>query len=86
MRGADATKSAGTLGKHPNVSQCFVVLVAPGRARILRAVPLARGRDGGLRGGKHLHERSSERTQAPFRASSWAEAMEGLRPGLHYLH
>ena len=86
MRGADATKSAGTLGAYPTVSQQFVVLVAPGLARILRAVPLARGRDDGVRGGKHPHERSPERTQAPFQASSWVEAVEGLRPGLHYLH
>ena len=77
MRGANASKLAA--------SQQFVVLIAPGSARIMRAVPLARGRDDGS-GRKHPLDRGPERLQAPLRASLWAEALEGLQPGLHYLH
>lgn len=85
MRGTDATKLAGTAGKHPETGQQFAVLVAPGWVRILRAVPHARGSDGD-RGIARPQERGPERTQAPLRASHWGEAAEGLPSGLHYLN
>ena len=85
MRGTDATKLAGTAGKHPETGQQFAVLVAPGWVRILRAVPHARGQ-GGKSDVKRLHERGSEGSQAPSRLSNWAEAAEGLPSGLHYLN
>ncbi len=85
MRGANVARFDGSNGTKPCAGQRFVVFIAPGMVRVLRAVPHARGRDG--EGGvKRLHERGSEGSQAPFRLSNWAEAAEGLPPGLHYLH
>jgi len=86
MRGTDVAKLAGQAGEIRKDGQRFVVLIAPGSARILRAVPPARRPDGGVSGAERPHDRGTERTQAPLRASTWAEAAEGLPPGLHYLH
>ena len=85
MRGANAAKLVGKSGTSPQTGQRFVVFVAPGMVRVTRAVPHARGWDGDG-GVKRLHERGSDGLQAPFRLSTWAEAAEGLPPGLHYLH
>ena len=86
MRSADITKSAGLSGDSPRTGGNFVVFIAPGWTRIMRATPLARRSDDGVRGLKHSHGRGLERTQAPFQLSTWAEAAEGLPPGLYYLN
>jgi hypothetical protein len=82
MRDTGAAKIGG--GNDPG--QRFVVFVAPGLVRILRALPLARGWNGEDDGATHLHERGSDGSQAPIRSSAWAEAAEGFPPGLYYLH
>ena len=85
MRVANVARFDGSCGTKPHASQRFVVFIAPGMVRVLRAVPHARGRDG--KGDvKHPHERGSEGSQAPSRLSNWVEAAEGLPSGLHYLH
>jgi hypothetical protein len=86
MRGTNAAKSEGSTGVNPNASRQFAVLIAPGWVRILRAVPHARGSDERTRSVTGPQEKRPEGTQAPFRASTWAEAAEGLPSGLHYLH
>ena len=85
MRGANVARTVGQSGTKPHAGQRFVVFIAPGMVRVLRAVPHARGRDGNG-GVKRLHEREREGSQAPSLLSTWAEAAEGLPPGLHYLH
>lgn len=86
MRSADITNSAGNRGDLSRAGERFVVFVAPGWTRIMRATPLARRSDDDVRGVKHSHGRGLERTQAPFQLSTWAEAAEGLPPGLYYLN
>lgn len=85
MRDANAAKLDGSRGTRPHSDQRFVVFIAPGMVRVLRAVPHACGR-GGNGGVKRLHERGPDGMQAPGRFSTWVEAAEGLPPGLHYLH
>ena len=86
MRSADNTNLAGKRETLSRAAERFVVFVAPGWARIMRATPLARRSEDEVRGLKHSHGRGLERTQAPFQLSTWAEAAEGLPPGLYYLN
>jgi hypothetical protein len=86
MRSADAAKFVGDRGDDPQAGGRFVVFIAPGWTRIMRVTPLARRSDGEVCNVKHFHERGLERLQASLRPSTWAEAAEGLPPGLYYLH
>ncbi len=86
MRSADITKLAGNRADVSRAGERFVVFIAPGWARIMRATPLARRSDDEVRALKRSHGRGLERTQAPFQLSTWAEAAEGLPPGLYYLN
>ena len=86
MRSADFTNIPGKREILARAGERFVVFVAPGWTRIMRATPLARRSDDGVRGLKHSHGRGVERTQAPLQTSTWAEAAEGLPPGLYYLN
>lgn len=85
MRGHPVAKSVGEYGFAPNFGGRHVVLIAPGRVRILRAAPPARVGDVASIG---VDPRPADpgRLQAPSRCSGWAMAAEGLSPGLYYLH
>jgi hypothetical protein len=85
MRGDPGATSVEVPGLVPDLARCCVVLIAPGWVRIFRAVPPARW--GGVAGlGALPRPADPERLQAPLRCSGWAEAAEGLPPGLYYLH